>query len=95
MCCRQFPRHPGCQHAAHGTALADARLCRCDDAQRSGVVCETLPWSSYDVARAMCDRCIINGELLAQSQGLDPGVYCVRMGVSYTALRDANPGSFR
>lgn len=29
---------------------------------------------------------------MAQRRGLDPGVYCSQMGVSYAALKDANPG---
>lgn len=47
----------------------------------------------YDVQRAFCDSCIINGELLAQKRGLDVGVYARRMGASYNALADANPAA--
>jgi hypothetical protein len=85
--------HPQCQHAAHGTALEPARFERCGEAERSGVVCSTVPWSYFEVTRGHCDSCIIKGELLAQERGLDPGIYCRSMGVSYVALRDANPGS--
>ena len=93
MCCRQIPRHPACRHAAHGTALQAARSLPCEQALRRGAPCSVVPWSFFDVERGYCDTCILNGERLAQEQGLDPGVYCERMGVGYAALREANLGS--
>lgn len=94
MCIRKAPRHPGCHHAAQGTIDAGARLERCKVADKKQMTC-TAAWDYFDVDRDYCDRCIISGELLAQQQGLDPGVYCSRMGVSYSELREANPGSLR
>jgi hypothetical protein len=32
--------------------------------------------------------------MLAQSRGLDPGIYCQRLNVSYHDLEAANPGVF-
>lgn len=55
--------------------------------------CKSVVWDSYDVPRALCDRCIINGEIIAQKRGLDVGVYARRMGASYQALVDANPAA--
>ncbi len=95
MCSRQLPRHPICHHAAHGTALESARLVRCEESEHHRAPCPTVPWSYYDVLRGYCDTCILNGEKLAQQQGLDRGLYCQRLGVSYSALREANPGAFR
>lgn len=89
-CCRNAPRHPACHHAAHGTALEPARITCCEQASPSPSPC--APWKYYNVRRGYCDRCIIRGELLAQQRGLDRGLYCRQMGVSYTDLRDANPG---
>lgn len=93
MCCRKIPRHPICHHAAQGTAIENAAFTRCGEVKQEGEACPTVSWSYYDVERGFCDRCIINGEVLAQQQGLDPGIYCQRMGVSYSALREANPGA--
>lgn len=92
MCNRQAPRHPICGHAAQGTAFELASLLRCDKAKLSGTLCPCVAWASYDLPRKFCDRCIIEGELVAQEQGHDAGVFCKRMGVAYSALRDANPG---
>ena len=92
MCVRLAPRHPACHHAAHGTVDAGAKLERCGPAEKKRNTCTGTPWDYFDVDREYCDRCIISGELLAQRQGLDPGVYCQRMGVSYSELREANPG---
>ena len=93
MCVRKAPRHPACHHAAHGTINAGARLERCEAAEAKRGICIAVPWDYFDVDREYCDRCIITGELLAQRQGLDPGVYCQRMCVKYSDLREANPGS--
>lgn len=87
---RKAPRHPVCHHAAHGTIDAGAKLERCQVAKKKSN-CIGTPWDFFDVDREYCDRCIISGELLAQKRGLDPGVYCQRMGVSYSDLREANP----
>lgn len=93
MCCRKLPRHPECRHAAQGTVTEGAKLDRCEESAQKRNTCLTVRWGFYDVGRGFCDRCIINGELLAQRQGLDPGIYCERMGVSYSTLREANPGA--
>ena len=93
MCSREASRHPGCHHAAHGTIDPAAKIQRCEEARAKDKTCQAPPWTFFDVTRAYCDSCIIKGEILAQKQGLDPGVYCQRMGASYTALQEANPGS--
>ena len=93
MCTRKAPQHPNCGHAAHGSALEGAYLERCPESLLKGQVCETVPWGTFNVVRSYCDRCIINGELLSQQRGLDPGIYCQGMGVTYSELRDYNPGA--
>lgn len=61
---------------------------------RSRGGCSNVQWSYFDVGRGYCDRCIINGELLLQRKGLDPGLYARGMGVNYNELRNANPSCF-
>ena len=88
----QIPRHAICRHAAHGTALEAARMVRSENSEPIDFSCRSMPWSYYDVQRGYCDTCILKGEKLAQERGLDRGVYCQQMGVSYSALSEANPG---
>ncbi len=88
MCIRRSPVHPGCRHAATGTCAAPAFLDRCTNPN-----CQGIPgWGTYTVERSLCDSCIINGENLMRSQGLDPGVYCEQHGVSLIDLLRAHPG---
>jgi hypothetical protein len=94
MCYRTAPKHPACGHAAHGTALESSKLEICRSARSSNTRCLTSPWKMVDVARPFCDHCIAHGEILAQSRGLDPGLYCQRMNVSYHDLESADPGVF-
>ena len=94
MCSFTANKHPGCGHAAHGTALAHSRLEPCRKAKKNGTRCQTASWKPVDVARGYCDQCIVRGELLAQSRGLDPGTYCQRMNSSYRDLDEANPEAF-
>jgi hypothetical protein len=93
MCHQTAPRHPACGHAAHGTAMESSKLEICRKARTRNTRC-TLSWKLVDVSRAYCDHCIAHGEILAQSQGLDPGIYCQRWNVSYTELQAANPEVF-
>jgi hypothetical protein len=94
MCYRTAPKHPACGHAAHGTALESSKLEFCRSARSSNTRCPASSWKTVDVARPYCDHCIAHGEILAQSRGLDPGLYCQRMNVSYHDLESANPGVF-
>ena len=93
MCHRTAPKHPSCGHAAHGTAMQSSKLEICRKARSLNTRC-TPSWKLVDVARAYCDHCIAHGEILAQSRGLDAGIYCQRWNVSYTELQAANPGVF-
>ena len=93
MCYQTTPRHPTCGHAAHGTAMESSKLEICRKAGLRNTRC-TLSWNLVDVARAYCDHCIAHGEILTQSRGLSPGIYCERWNVSYTDLQAANPGVF-
>lgn len=92
MCYHTAPKHPTCGHAAHGTAWESSKLQVCRKASSRKTKCPAPSWQPVDVNRAYCDHCIACGEMLAQSQGLDPGVYCRRMNVSYIDLEAANPG---
>lgn len=93
MCHQTAPKHPSCGHAAHGTAMQSSKLEICRKARSGNTRC-TPSWKLVDVARPYCDHCIAHGEILAQSRGLDPGIYCQRWNVSYTELEEANPGVF-
>lgn len=93
MCHQTAPKHPSCGHAAHGTALQSSKFEICRKARSRNTRC-TPSWKLVDVARPYCDHCIAHGEILAQSRGLDPGIYCQRWNVSYTELEEANPGVF-
>jgi hypothetical protein len=75
---------------AHGTVCEGAKLVRCELAKHRRP-CGPVRWESFEVARAYCDSCIINGEFLAQRTGLDPGVYSRRLGARYLDLKEANP----
>ena len=94
MCYHTAPKHPACGHAAHGTAWQGSKLEVCHKASSRKTKCSVPSWQPVNVNRAYCDHCIARGELLAQSQGLDPGLYCRRMNVSYDDLESANPGLF-
>jgi len=93
MCHQTAPKHPSCGHAAHGTAMQSSKFELCRKARSLNTRC-TPSWKLVDVARAYCDHCIAHGEILAQSRGLDAGIYCQRWNVSYTELQAANPGVF-
>ena len=93
MCHQTAPKHPSCGHAAHGTAMQSSKFELCREARSLNTRC-TPSWKLVDVARAYCDHCIAHGEILAQSHGLDAGIYCQRWNVSYTELQAANPGVF-
>lgn len=94
MCHQEAPKHPACGHAAHGTAWQGSKLVVCRKASSRKTKCSIPSWQPINVNRAYCDHCIARGEMLAQSQGLDPGLYCRRMNVSYDDLEAANPGLF-
>lgn len=96
MCHFTAPKHPLCGHSAHGTAFESSRLSSCPKSKSKdkGKPCSTKTWKPIDVARANCDRCILHGASQARKQGLDPSVYCQRMGVEYVELVEANPGVF-
>lgn len=94
MCHQTAPKHPSCGHAAHGTAMESSKLEICRKARSHSARCLAPSWKLVDVARAYCDHCIAHGEILAQSRGLDPGIYCQRFNVSYHDLEAANPGVF-
>jgi len=93
MCHQTAPKHPSCGHAAHGTAMQSSKLEICRKARSRNTRC-TPSWKLVNVARPYCDHCIAHGEILAQSRGLDAGIYCQRLNVSYTKLQVANPGVF-
>jgi hypothetical protein len=74
--------------------MQSSKLEFCRKARSRSTRCTAPSWKLVDVARAYCDHCIAHGELLAQSRGLDPGIYCQRFNVSYHDLEAANPGVF-
>lgn len=92
MCHFTAPKHPLCGHSAHGTAFESCRLSPCPQSKSKSKPCLTKTWKPINVARANCDRCILHGASQARKQGLDPSVYCQRMGVEYAELVEANPG---
>lgn len=97
MCHFTAPKHPLCGHPAQGTAFESSRLTPCHNSNSKkgkGKPCLTKTWKPIDVAGASCDRCIPHGANQARKQGLDPAVYCQRMGVEYAELVEANTGVF-
>jgi hypothetical protein len=73
--------------------MESSKLEICRKARSRNTRC-ILSWKLVDVDRAYCDHCIAHGEKLAQSRGLDPGIYCQRWNVSYSDLQAANPEVF-